>query len=465
MIGYLSGRNVIKVSIIAVVLAAVFFASGANVFLCIAILLWVLSLTYLILKGLEKSIVCVCFLLSFFVFLMGREILFSFFDLKLYYRYLATPHINNHTFFCLTLSIMGLMSGFLLSKAFINPRNELYTNNHIIRLRRISKWVFCFFLIPSSLSLLISIRTVMTYGYYASYIAGSNRVPSIVSLLSNMESMPFFIFLSTTPSKKEARPFILTYLTYNSLILLTGKRFQTVSFVMIIVIYLFLRNNIEERWIEKKHIVLGVILIPFALVFLAVYDSIRAGKEASFTSFGLSLMDFFDQIGGSVNVIKRELFYEERLSKEKLYSFSGIYSLVFENKITTSLFGIQVYEGNSIEHALNGHSLSHILSWYDYKERYLSGHGVGSCYIAELYHDFGYFGVVLGSVLYGAVLKQINNMPFQKPYYCAVLFSMLHSLLLAPRGGFDMFINEAFGIKGLLVLFFIFIMDRCKKNN
>ncbi|MDE6706483.1 MAG: O-antigen polysaccharide polymerase Wzy family protein, partial [Oscillospiraceae bacterium] len=142
------------------------------------------------------------------------------------------------------------------------------------------------------------------------------------------------------------------------------------------------------------------------------------------------------------------------------YSFTVIYNLLFENRVVASLFNIKVYAGNSIEHALYGHSLAHTLSWFDYKQRYLNGHGVGSCYIAELYHDFGYIGVFVGNVIYGMILKSINKMPFSKPYTCAVLFSMLHALLLAPRGEYDMFINEAFGIKVMMIFFFILFWDK-----
>lgn len=319
-------------------------------------------------------------------------------------------------------------------------------------------------LIPSVVALLFTIKSVLVGGYAESYKVGNSVVPGVISIAANMETMPFYLYISTLPPKREAKVPIIVFFIYNVMTILTGRRFQMVSSMMIIIIYAFMRNTHGETWVTKKHITMGCVAAPFLLVLLGMYDSIRAGKRVESTSFIASLLDFFDQIGGSVNVIKREKYYEHRLPNIRFYSFTGIYNLLFENKIIAPLLHIKVFEGNSVAHALYGHSMSHTLSLYDYKGQYLQGHGVGSCYIAELYHDFGYLGVIIGNIVYGYLLKLINLMPFNKPYICALLFSMLHALLLAPRGGFDMFINEAFGIKVMAVFLFIMFWEKNIKS-
>ncbi len=81
-------------------------------------------------------------------------------------------------------------------------------------------------------------------------------------------------------------------------------------------------------------------------------------------------------------------------------------SVLFENAILRKMLDIRVYNGNSIENALYGHSLAHRLSYLEYGDYYLQGHGVGSCYIAELYHDFGVIGVMAGNYIYGYILRK-----------------------------------------------------------
>ena len=46
---------------------------------------------------------------------------------------------------------------------------------------------------------------------------------------------------------------------------------------------------------------------------------------------------------------------------------------------------------------------------------YLSGRGVGTSYIAELYADFGVIGVIVGGLCFGIILKNISTIDFKNP--------------------------------------------------
>lgn len=302
---------------------------------------------------------------------------------------------------------------------------------------------------------------VKNVGYIESYQANSGLdTPGIIGFLGGMAPISLFIFLSTKPSKKECKLPLLMYIVYNIVSLLGGKRYPFVAACMFLVIYYVIREKEGEKWIRKRYILISIILIPIFLIGLGMLDSIRLGKEITHIGMLEGIGNFFDQLGGSVNVIKREKYLENALQNVKFYSFDGLRSLLFENGIIRRIFDVPTYYGNSIEHAIYGHSLAHTLSYYTYKQGYLNGMGVGSSYIAELYHDFGYIGVLIGNIVYGYILKKISLINFTKPLQNAILFSMLNSLLLAPRSGFDNFLSNSFSIRNVVALISICLISK-----
>ena len=97
---------------------------------------------------------------------------------------------------------------------------------------------------------------------------------------------------------------------------------------------------------------------------------------------------------------------------------------------------------NSVDFAIKGNSLSNALS-YKVLWSYLSGSGVGTCYIAELFHDFGYIGVAIGSIIYGYVMQKINriwNSCHNNIWIVAVGFAMVEAFIKAPRWNYDIFV-------------------------
>ena len=109
---------------------------------------------------------------------------------------------------------------------------------------------------------------------------------------------------------------------------------------------------------------------------------------------------------------------------------------------------------------MHGHSLAHRLSYYTYGDAYLMGRGTGSSYIGELYHDFGYIGVFLGSAVYGYILRAVASISFRKPFRDAILLSMTYTLFFAPRGEFDRFIDCFFTLYTLAGLAFVYFFYR-----
>ena len=74
---------------------------------------------------------------------------------------------------------------------------------------------------------------------------------------------------------------------------------------------------------------------------------------------------------------------------------------------------------------------------------YLAGRGTGSSYIAELYQDFGYTGIILGNILYSFLLARITkNEDNDSLLKKSIKFMIITQLLWAPRGSFTYFISQ-----------------------
>ena len=121
------------------------------------------------------------------------------------------------------------------------------------------------------------------------------------------------------------------------------------------------------------------------------------------------------------------------------------------------LLGVKSYSGNTVDNALNGNSLAHALSYYLYGNNYLNGRGIGSCYIAEAYHDFKYVGVFLVNYVYGIVLNRFFDFENKGIYTGAISLILLDSLLHAPRGSADGFVSDIvdFTTWGTFIIVFI----------
>lgn len=154
---------------------------------------------------------------------------------------------------------------------------------------------------------------------------------------------------------------------------------------------------------DKKMIVGIILILPFLAVFVSAYNIWREGGNASSLNFFEGILNFFYDQGVTGNVLKRAYMYKNQIPKQ-------IYTLEFlHSGILARLFNIKVYHGNTVDHAMYGGSFTHTLGYTVMNSAYLAGRGTGSSYIAELYQDFGYTGIILGNILYSFLLARITK--------------------------------------------------------
>lgn len=428
-----------------------------NVLFAVTMVVWGLLFIYSVVN-IKRSPLLFCFMISFFVFLLGRQCCFHYLHQEQVYDFLDV--VNDYTYVCLIVSFVGIMVGLLFytekPARFINVSERIYSvadfGNNQWSYQFATKIFFYICIAGGLAASIIQIRYVSSSGYLESYSAeiGTAGVPSVFSYPARFLPVAVCLFLGTKPPKRKALIPMLLYEGYAALRLLTGQRYPFIGISMLLLIYYILRSKQESGWIKPIHYVLLIISIPVLMLFLTVYDSIRRGAGFAVGNVLGTINDFLVQQGGSINVIRRTIFNADQLQDMHLVSFQGIYSSLFENGISRRLFNITTYEGNSIERALNTNNLAHRLSYIAYGTGYLSGKGTGSSYIAELLHDFGLIGVFIGSILYGVLLKKIDKIDFKHSLGDGIKLAMIYYLILSPRGGFDSFIGSVFNLQSLI---------------
>src|SRR5699024_976268 len=146
-------------------------------------------------------------------------------------------------------------------------------------------------------------------------------IPAYIKTIGNMSPIAFFVYLGTEPPFKRIKIPMLLYLIYSISWIATGQRAQTVVGIFIVTTYLViwmkrdLKNIINIR---MKHIILMLILVPILISGLSAYKYTRLGQEINRNP----ILEFIDQQGGSINVIKRERIYNNELPN-KVYSLGN----------------------------------------------------------------------------------------------------------------------------------------------
>ena len=449
---------------------------GADLWFTATLIVWFSLIVYTF-GDLKKHFVFLCFMISFFVFLLGREFCYNFMGLDKYYRYLE-PY-NDITFFLLIISMICLFLGYRFADSRLGKRECLIgrsrdkhvkstadmSDDRSWRFRMASMVAFYFCFACSMVDVYMQIRQVRSTGYVESYMAANASSSGVFSYFATFTVIALSIYLVTMPKKKWGILALGCFEFYGVLTMLTGHRYTFIAISMYVMVYIVYRQRIESDWISKKMVVLIVVAIPFVLVLMNMINTIRNGDVGD-SGGGLvrSAVSFMDQQGGSVNCVKRVFFYEDRISDLHLTSFSNTRTVLFENALVRKLFDVKAYTGNSAENAMFGHYLSHRLSYLEYGNYYFQGHGVGSCYIAELFHDFGYVGVILGSLVYGYLLRMITDIGTGRFFRDGLLLAVQYFIYLSPRGDFDGMIYGLFNLMCILGLIGVWVLAHILKR-
>ncbi|MBQ9230158.1 MAG: O-antigen polysaccharide polymerase Wzy family protein [Prevotella sp.] len=437
----------------------------------IALLLLFCYVVFFAIRKIDKHITLLVFAIAFFTFLMGRMILPIFYDTSNLIYDIGGANFSNETISHMDLSLFLALLFVYIGYKYVyrekyyekEPfnRDELYVQN----VRNLSRKLMYMTFPVALLLTLEKVYLVLTMGYVAMYIDFQSSFPYFVTLIGGWFYHAFFIFLATLPSKKEAKIPLSFYVTISILSLATGQRGSFVLGLLFVVMYLFLRNSLQTgdgSWIGRRGIIAILVSLPLMVSFLFLMVYIRSDRDRSMSEN--LLISFFYQQGVSAEVIGYTYDYENRFPEGKVYLLGDVTDYFRHNIFARLLFGAKSAEPQSVEHALEDNSLDAALTYFVKPDLYLSGGGLGGCYVAEAWKDLGYFGICLVSFLYGLLLAKIPLWCRKNFWIGSVGLVMFNQIIFAPRAHAIKPIYVFFSLNVIIVYAYLYIASKRRGN-
>ena len=242
---------------------------GYTLFMSIGILLLWVSAFLFALDNLKERIFFVAFLVTFFTFLLGRTVAQMLYDFTNYHQF--SEDIVVHTNICIYLALVSLYAIFALicrysfsignfklgMNRYLQDNEERYFSIEYESVRKVSKLLYY---VTFPFSILIAVEKaifVSVSGYSEYYVSYASIFPYVFTKLADVCLVSFFIFLATMPSKKEVRFPVLLYFMNAVFGLFGGKRSELVVPILIMILYFYMRNTInqgETKWLKRKHV-------------------------------------------------------------------------------------------------------------------------------------------------------------------------------------------------------------------
>lgn len=429
-------------------------------------LLLIFNVSFALLR-LKERFVFFCFNIIFFTFLVSQMMLGDmnvsndFSDLFISN---FTNEIKRHIYVCLFLSLAAIFWGYLYfdrKQSRMHSVEFSFNNYPIYKLRRFSKKIMYFFLFFAFIESLEKAIYVQRTGYFSYYTDFQSQLPFFVSRLAHFYELSVFLFLATLPKKKAVKTPLLLFFIVGCMSMGYGQRNGFVLNALFVVIYFVFRDykkfyGKNEVWVTKKFKYALCIGVPFLLIFLVVFGSARFNEKTDANlGFIDLLLGFFYSQGTSYRIIGYDMDYASQFPSSFPYSLGYFVDLYQQNYIF-KLFGVYPsYESHSIDAALHGHNYGDVITYLYNSNAYLQGYGLGSCYIAEMYHDFGYLGVIFLNFIYGVIICSLNRYALRSVWMLFLFFCMILNILYAPRSAALTFLSEVVAIS--FILFFLFV--------
>lgn len=430
---------------------------------------WIVLMIYCF-RDTEKRLLLMLFTITVFVFGMSRIVIPAFYA-NSYIAFSQAfsmdfgPDVHN---FIARSCFIALICAFIGFNSVKHVERKDYVfqidsnSLQIIKIRNISKSLYLLSTTLVVYSIYSRFSFVATYGYMDSFIEYSSNLPSILQKFASINALCLYLFLATLPTKKQAKPILIVFAIISILTLLTGVRTNFVMNFFTLLIYLVLRNRTapNDPWLTKKGKLYLFVALPFLVALMFVVMLLRGGNTTAEISLFDMIINSIYQQGSIIEVLGTSYEQAEQIPY-RLWSFGRLIDS-YGNNFIFQLLGIgHAYKSNTVEMAVNGHSLANYLTYTYQSRRFLAGGGMGSSYIAESWLDFGYLGIVGFSYIYGVILAKFITWAKRNVWVFALSFYMVNAIIYAPRAGAGDFISDILSPTYLLTLFIIY---QCSKR-
>lgn len=333
-------------------------------------------------------------------------------------------------------------------------------------LQKISKWMFyiCSVAYAANIADKVVFRFTHTLqAYYAGYVSS---LPTLIVKLGDCFLISFMLFLATKPSKKRALFPIVIYVLLSLMTLLYGVRNVFVLNIMFLIIYGTTRNlDNKEKWITRKMVNIGIVFLPVSIILLQAFDAIRRNAGFSIDLLGELfswdlVKEFFISQSVSSKILPNAIINMDVLGGQPVpYTFGTLYTYLTQNMLVRFFTGQAAYTANSVEGAFQSGNLGSRLAYEMYEETYLTGTGMGGCFVADLYVDFSYIGIIIGTIILMMFINILSKGYFTaSPYKDAFMFVGWRWILYTPRDSYFSWAMQAFSFMNIIYVIAVYLL-------
>lgn len=443
---------IISLQLLMIIMSYTFYnLKHLNALIILLILEFILIILSL-LPNYKKNCIILIFSCCYYLFLCG-QIIFGYLFNKIF---LDGFDLSTKIFtvfiliYCICIIIITYFIFTDSNSTYLKPRkyNE--------KLENVILFIFLVSIIFLSIKYIEIYFFIKKEGYLSLFTSFKSNLPSVIHRLSNLYKISFFCFIAMFPKKRKMLLGCSLFLLASAFTMLNGGRGTFIINTLVIVIYLFIRDyyKIDEKpLITKKVIIILLCLIPILIIIMSLINLMRYGVSIKNINIVSQIYDFIYNTGSSSKVISYSYVYKDALNPDFIYSISPITNLFYESN----------YLSNSIEMATLTNNFQNAISYLAYGQRYLSGEGIGGCFIAEVFVDFGLIGVTTISIIYGGVISKVHKFLNFNFIIGAMSLLSLCALLWAPRGSALEFISAPFSSKNIVL--FILLYQIFKNKN
>lgn len=332
------------------------------------------------------------------------------------------------------------------------------------------QFIVLIFLVSSICKLAMAVEIMMystEFGYVSLYTREASNLPSLIRYLGAFFYFSLMLFLSCNFSKRA------TYMAFGLvgmievIILSSGDRGEAVCGILVLIIYTIFRCRKSPDFLVHKKLAVFILLcfLPAFVFLLQAIKYIRVGNTADI-SFWNGVFEFFESQGVSINIIANDIKYQNEISEigGHTFVFNQIVSYLQQNILFRTIFGFKKIAGNTIEMATSGFSLGSTIMYITLPDSYFRGIGCGTCYLAELYQDAKWFGLMIGTIIVARLLDWIRKIDQEKWVMSAMMLNCMRIVLVLPRGGFFRWLTEMLSIPNMILLLAIYTLGYFPKR-
>lgn len=418
-------------------------------------------------RSMRRYYIAAAVLLAFLVFLLARSIT------ALIFGYpegaaatLGTAFLRSdvkvHIFLSLALALAGLYLSLPLFRfAGVGSRRAQpdATSRWLLAARRSSLTVF-YLTLPVQLLLDVEVALfVARNGYLAYYTGFHTAYPEALRIFGGALQIAFLCFIATNPPKRKLLIPTAAYMIEATVTLASGGRTDFVLSACIVALYVIYRHYLHgsaEAWVSRRVKWFALVAASAIIAIIGAVARWRAPSSERATGPIAPLLDVFYAQGVSINVIGYGFVYRAKVPHSMLYTFGPLADLMERHLPALVGMGPGVFTGQTVARATNSGYFSQLISYLVLGDRYLKGAGLGSSFVAELWADYSYPGIVLGSFVIGIVILALT-LGLQRSWFVrAISLLLIRQILVIPRQGATQFLVEAFTastvLGGVLIL-------------